>query len=782
MIGQTIVHYTVVEKLGEGGMGVVYKARDKRLDRTVALKFVAAHLRDDVEVKQRLLREAHAAASLNHPNICTIHEIDEANGFIAMEFIEGTTVKEKIGARPLLVQEALDIAIQACTGLQAAHEKGIVHRDIKPANLMVGAQGHVKVMDFGLAQMDDRTSITRTGSSVGTPSYMSPEQTQGQPTDRRTDIWSIGVTLFEMLTGRRPFSGETDQAVSYAIVHTQPEPVTAMRSGLPLELDRILAKALAKIPEERYQNVADLVVDLRGASAVRQSSSGRTLRTRRPVYLLAAALILAGVGVAAWRAVAPERPHGALVILPLRPLTQEATDSLLGLGIADALITKIGQTGRLQVRPISAVRKYSKEDTDPVEAARNLGAETVLTGSLQQAGGRIRISVQLLRTANGETVWTKSFDTLAGDIFAVQDEMARQVARELSLKLDTGQQREFEKRLTDNPRAFELYSKSLYHLGNRMRGGEVSLAAGLLEKAVELDSTYALARAQLGYVYALQGVFLMDDPEIIARATKQLDDAEKLDPRIAQIHVARSVLLFSRHGEWNLREAILEARTALRLDPNAGHPDLGYYFDHIGLEELARKHREAALRADPDNAYYKDGLVSHYYGFMRPEEAAAAEQRLFRRPPRVDYYLLKGMVSEAAPMIAKENFIDPSVSSTCSGRFEGPVRLAQLYAFQKNFQAAAKVIGPVELDAENALQCLPYHHVTYGIAQVRALMGNAPRALHWLQVTVDSGFPNYLMMERDRMLDPVRNDPAVAKFLAGLKKTWENNQREFGTE
>ena len=234
------------------------------------MKLLPDHL---AEHKDRFLREAQAAAALNHTNICTIHEIDEQHPFIAMEFLEGVTLKDKIAQRPLPLTEALDIAIQTCQGLQHAHEKGVVHRDIKPANIMVTPQGQVKIMDFGLAQIGDRTRITKTGASLGTPAYMSPEQVKGEPADRRTDIWSLGVTLYEMLAGRLPFPGATEQAVSYGIVNTNPEPVTALRSGLPLELDRILAKVLAKQPERRYQNIADLAVDLRVISDAPKNST-----------------------------------------------------------------------------------------------------------------------------------------------------------------------------------------------------------------------------------------------------------------------------------------------------------------------------------------------------------------------------------------------------------------------------------------------------------------------------------------------------------------------------
>ncbi len=267
MVGQTISHYKILEKVGEGGMGVVYKAEDTKLKRQVALKFLRTDILDleDEEHKERFLREAQAAAALDHPNICTVYEIDEADGqtFLSMAYLEGGTVKEKIKARPLKLEEALDIAIQTAQGLQAAHGKGIVHRDIKGANLMVTPQGQVKIMDFGLAQLAEQSRLTKTTTMLGTPAYMSPEQAQRLHTDRRTDIWSLGVVIYEMMTGRLPFEGERQEAVLYAIGNDEPEPITALRVGVPTELDFIVSKAMAKAPEERYQHVEEMIVDLR---------------------------------------------------------------------------------------------------------------------------------------------------------------------------------------------------------------------------------------------------------------------------------------------------------------------------------------------------------------------------------------------------------------------------------------------------------------------------------------------------------------------------------------
>ena len=331
MIGQTISHYKIVEKLGEGGMGVVYKAEDLKLERFVALKFLAPHLVQDEESRRRFQREAKAAAALDHPNICTIYEIDEAEGrvFLAMAYLDGSTVRQKVKQRPLKLDEALDIAIQAGEGLRAAHEKGIVHRDIKSANLMVNARGQVKIMDFGLAQLAEQSKLTKTATILGTPAYMSPEQAQRLPADRRTDIWSLGVVIYEMVTGRTPFEGERQQAVLYAIASEQPEPITALRVGIPTELDRIVGKALAKKPDERYQHIDEMLVDLREMQKqpglrspdARRAQPASKPTSRTPWYIAAAAVVIAVIlGISAWLGVfgpSDDAPAAPLQAVPL---------------------------------------------------------------------------------------------------------------------------------------------------------------------------------------------------------------------------------------------------------------------------------------------------------------------------------------------------------------------------------------------------------------------------------------------------------------------------------
>ena len=323
MIGQTIAHYRVVGKLGEGGMGVVYRAEDTRLERTVALKFLSAHLLQSSEARERFVHEAKAAAALDHPNICTVYEIDEAEGqtYLSMAFLEGQTLQQKIADRPLKLEQALDTAIQIAQGLAAAHQRGINHRDIKPANLMLGSDGTVKIMDFGLAYLGGKSRITKTGTILGTPSYMAPEQLRGEQTDSRVDIWSFGVVLHEMITGRPPFEVETEQGISYAILHQEPEPLTALRSGVPVELDRIVAKCLAKDPGERYQHIDDALVDLRTQrKLLPETTRRRTAVTqgRRPgaLWLALAALPLLAAALALVRLSMEAEPSASHRFLP----------------------------------------------------------------------------------------------------------------------------------------------------------------------------------------------------------------------------------------------------------------------------------------------------------------------------------------------------------------------------------------------------------------------------------------------------------------------------------
>ena len=419
MIGQTISHYRITAKLGEGGMGVVWKARDTRLDRDVALKFFGAHLTEDPEGSERFVREARAAAALDHPNICTVHEIDEADGrtFLVMAFVEGRSLSERIAERPLPLNEALDIAIQVAGGLHAAHKKGIVHRDIKSANIMVDAEGRAKIMDFGLAHLTGHTKITQEGTTLGTPAYMSPEQVRGEVTDQRTDIWSLGVVLYEMITGRLPFRGDRTEAVSHSILYEEAEPLTALRTDVPIELDRAVGKMLAKKPAERFQHVDELIVDLR--RVVRESEGGRNQqdkkeRFRRRTLLAAAvaAIVIVITAVLAYFRAEPASKRVSVAVLPLTNLSGDPNQEHYSVGLTDGIIGELAKIPSLRVTALTSVRRFQDSNLSMTEIARQLRVGYLVTGSVIRGRAEyIRISVQLIDAASREGhLWSEDYE------------------------------------------------------------------------------------------------------------------------------------------------------------------------------------------------------------------------------------------------------------------------------------------------------------------------------------------------------------------------------------
>ncbi|MBN2564561.1 MAG: protein kinase, partial [Candidatus Eisenbacteria bacterium] len=486
MIGQIVSHYRIIEKLGEGGMGVVYKAEDLNLERPVALKFLSPRAMGTADDETRFVHEAKAAAALNHPNICTVYEIGESDGrtFIAMEYVEGEDLRSRVRSAPLPLDEALTIAADIGRGLAAAHEKHIIHRDIKPANIVVTPDCMVKIMDFGLARVAGREQLTKTGTTLGTVAYMSPEQARGDDVDRRTDIWSLGVVLYEMLTGRRPFRGDRDVAVIHSILSTDYVPPTVLRPGLPGELDHCMRRMLAKDPWERYSTAAEAAGDF-FALLNRECVSSPT----RPVSGFAGT---SGV----------ERAQPSIAVLPFANLSADAEQEYFCDGMAEEIINSLAQLDGVRVVARTSSFAFKDKNEDVREMGRQLGVLTLLEGSVRRAGNRLRVTTQLINVADGCNLWSQRFDREMEDVFAIQDEISLAVTDALKVRLLGEDKARVVKRHTASFDAYRAYLKGRYHWFIRTSSA-IEKAIEYLEEAVSLDPEYALAYAGLADCYGV---------------------------------------------------------------------------------------------------------------------------------------------------------------------------------------------------------------------------------------------------------------------------------------
>ncbi len=578
MIGKTISHYKILEKLGEGGMGVVYKAEDTKLKRAVALKFLPPEMMRDPEAKARFLHEAQAAAALNHPHICTVYEIGEAEGqiFIAMALIEGGSFRDKIRRGPLRLDEAVDLAAQIAEGLTAAHKKGIVHRDIKPGNVMLTPEGRPKIMDFGLAKSPGQTKLTRAGTTTGTVAYMSPEQSRGEDVDHRTDIWSFGAMLYEMLTGRRPFRGDRDQAVIHSILNDEPDPITGLRTGVPMELERIVAKAMAKRPGERYQHVDDMLVDLKAlgkamdtdsatsATVLRPLSRPASLRSGRKrtaaiVAVVAIVALATTLGVMKLRGPGGEPGVQRVVVAALENRTGDESLDPLGAMIADWFAQGLSQIGEYEVvsggrqrgRPTGAGTQALDEMTRLRSLAEEAGAEMVVSGAYYAEGDNLRFQASVTSAEDGGIVYAPPAVT-----------GSRRTPTEA---LETLRQRimgalvvDFDPTHLSQPPIYEAYQE--YTTALRFFGWNYPECIHHLQRAVEIDSTFVPPRLYMAVAYGNQDEWAKAD-SIITEVARNRERLALLEQHLLGWYTA------SIQGDHE--EALRYIRQARRLDPTS---------------------------------------------------------------------------------------------------------------------------------------------------------------------------------------------------------------------
>jgi len=646
--GTMVSHYRIIEKIGAGGMGEVYVAEDTELNRKVALKFLPPYLCQDEDCRVRFKREAQAAAKLDHPNVITIYEVSEYQGrpYFAMQLIEGQSLRELSKDRELSIDRIIELAIQICEGLRAAHEKRVIHRDIKPSNIVVDAYGRPKILDFGLAVVQGGEHLTKTGSTLGTVRYMSPEQVQGKEVDQRSDLFSLGIVLYEMISGRTPFERDNEAATLKAITQDNPEPLARYKSDIPDELQRTVSKLLEKDTSMRYQSAAGVISDLKRLIAPTQSSIAVS-PVRRPTrwpWWVGVVVAVAIIAVLAWQSFRPAQEGGRsegkkmLAVLPFENLGSPE-DEYFADGITDEITAKLATIRGLGVISRTSAMRYKNSDKSLPEIAKELGVGYILEGTIRwDKGGdtnRVRILPQLIRVSDDTHLWADTYERALTQIFSVQADIAAQIAEALDITLLASEQSTLESKPTDNMEAYGLYLRGLEYLGRSWDRENYQIAQDMFSLAIELDSNFASAYANLSRAHIVQYWYYDVTEERLAQARRAVDKALQLEPDNSMAHLALAQYYYQGKREYD--RALAELETAAEIAPSnaEAYEFIGYVKRRQGKFNEAIDYLLKTTELDPRSQRAFTNLGLTYLHIQEYENCEKAYDRVISISPEL---------------------------------------------------------------------------------------------------------------------------------------------------